>query len=210
MKDIKIKVCGMRDSQNIYDLASLNPDYIGFIFFEKSKRDASNSLLTEDLARLDNTIKKVGVFVNATREQIQNQISKYKLDLVQLHGSESPELCNDIKDLDVKVIKAFSVDSEFDFKSTFPYKKTCDYFLFDTKGKEAGGNGVVFDWSILNKYDNEIPFFLSGGLDEKNINEINKLNHLNIHAVDVNSKFEIEPALKDIELLKNSVFKTIR
>ena len=97
MKDIKIKVCGMRDSQNIYDLASLNPDYIGFIFFEKSKRDASNSLLTEDLARLDNTIKKVGVFVNATREQIQNQISKYSLDLVQLHGSESPELCNDIK-----------------------------------------------------------------------------------------------------------------
>ena len=210
MKEIKIKVCGMRESQNISDLAKLNPDYMGFIFFEKSKRDVSKKLKRNDLDKIPTTIKKVGVFVNATNEDIYKTIKSFNLDLVQLHGAETPEMCLEIKNSGIKVIKAFSVDSAFDFTTTSPYKTTCDYFLFDTKGKEAGGNGFTFDWSILDKYDNDIPFLLSGGLDETNISEVNKLTHLNIHAVDVNSKFEIKPALKNIELLNSSVFKVFR
>jgi phosphoribosylanthranilate isomerase len=209
MRKIKIKVCGMRESQNISDLAKLNPDYMGFIFFGKSKRDVSETLNKSDLENLPRSIKKVGVFVNATLEEIKKHIITYQLDLVQLHGSETAELCLKIKNSGTQVIKAFSVDSSFDFASTTPYKASCDFFLFDTKGKEAGGNGFTFDWSILDNYDNEIPFLLSGGLDETNISAVNKLPHLNIHAVDVNSKFEIEPALKNIELLKKSVFKVI-
>lgn len=210
MNEIKIKVCGMRESQNIRDLATLLPDYMGFIFFEKSKRDVSQHLNNKDLKNLPPSIKKVGVFVNETAEEIQKQIASYHLDLVQLHGKETPELCLEIKNSGTPVIKAFSVDDSFDFACTTPYKKACDYFLFDTKGKEAGGNGFTFDWSILDNYDNEVPFLLSGGLDESNIDEVKKLTHLNIHAVDVNSKFELKPALKNIDSLKNSVFKVFR
>ena len=199
----------MRESQNISDLAELKPNYMGFIFFGKSKRDVTDNLNKIDLEKLPASIKKVGVFVNATVETIQQKIITYQLDLVQLHGSETPELCLEIKNYGTPVIKAFSVDSSFDFNVTTPYKTSCDYFLFDTKGKQAGGNGFTFDWSILDNYDNEIPFLLSGGLDETNIAAVNQLTHLNIHAVDVNSKFELEPALKNIELLKNSVFKVI-
>jgi phosphoribosylanthranilate isomerase len=210
MRNIAIKVCGMRESQNIRDLAKLNPDYIGFIFFGKSKRDVTNNLQEADLEHLPKSIKKVGVFVNATFEEILQQVVSYKLDAVQLHGNESTELCLKIRNRGADVIKAFSVDSSFDFSVTIPYKTCCDYFLFDTKGEDAGGNGFTFDWSILDKYDNEIPFLLSGGLDDTNIAEVNKLTHLNIHAVDVNSKFELKPALKNISLLKESVFKVIK
>ncbi len=200
----------MCHSQNISELAELRPDYMGFIFYSKSKRNVIDKLDQADLDNLPPSVKKVGVFVNATFEEIKEQIKKYTLDLVQLHGKETPELCAKIQQLGIKVIKAFSVDETFNFGVTLPYKTVCDYFLFDTKGKEAGGNGFTFDWSILANYDNEIPFFLSGGLDETNTAEVKKLTHLNIHAVDVNSKFEIQPALKDIELLKKSVFKALR
>lgn len=200
----------MCHSQNISELAELRPDYMGFIFYSKSKRNVIGKLDQADLDNLPPSVKKVGVFVNATFEEIKEQIKKYTLDLVQLHGKETPELCAKIQQLGIKVIKAFSVDETFNFGVTLPYKTVCDYFLFDTKGKEAGGNGFTFDWSILANYDNEIPFFLSGGLDETNTAEVKKLTHLNIHAVDVNSKFEIQPALKDIELLKKSVFKALR
>ncbi len=200
----------MCHSQNISELAELRPDYMGFIFYSKSKRNVIGKLDQADLDNLPPSVKKVGVFVNATFEEIKEQIKKYTLDLVQLHGKETPELCAKIQQLGIKVIKAFSVDETFNFGVTLPYKTVCDYFLFDTKGKEAGGNGFTFDWSVLANYDNEIPFFLSGGLDETNTAEVKKLTHLNIHAVDVNSKFEIQPALKDIELLKKSVFKALR
>lgn len=207
---IKIKVCGMRDSENIRALAQLQPDYMGFIFFEKSKRDVYQQLDKVVLAELPTSITKVGVFVNASLEEIQTQISAYALDMVQLHGKEAPELCKQVQEAGTPVAKAFSVDDNFDFSITVPYKGNCDFFLFDTKGKEAGGNGFTFNWSVLDQHDNEVPFFLSGGLDKDNIKEVLKLEHLNIHAVDVNSKFEIEPALKDIELLKNSVFKALK
>ena len=210
MNAIKIKVCGMRDDANIKELMALQPDYMGFNFFEKSKRDVQGQLNKDLLLSFPQSIKKTGVFVNASTEFILEQVDTFGLDAVQLHGQETPEQAQEIKSKGLEIFKAFSVGETFDFSQLDSYKGKVDYFLFDTKGKEAGGNGFTFDWSILNDYDNEVPFLLSGGLDAENIEEVKKLNHLNIYAVDVNSKFEIEPAFKNIELLKNSVFNTLK
>lgn len=158
----QIKVCGMKHSDNIREVVDLGVDYMGFIFYSKSKRDASE---VDRKVLKGLKTKKVGVFVNESFEFIQEKIDLYYLDAVQLHGDESPELCEIIQLLDVEVFKVFSVGEEFDFSILDPYKKHVDYFLFDTKGKERGGNGVTFDWSILEKYDNEIPLILSGGLN---------------------------------------------
>ena len=210
MRNTKIKVCGMRDDTNIKELVALHPDYIGFIFFEKSKRDVQGQLNQDLLMSIPKSIKKTGVFVNASTEFILQQVDTFDLDAVQLHGSESPEQAELIKSKGLEVFKVFSVGASFNFSLLEPYKGKVDYFLFDTQGKEAGGNGFTFDWSILDDYDNEVPFLLSGGLNEKNISEVKKLNHLNIHGVDVNSKFEIKPGLKNIDLLKKSVFRAFK
>lgn len=210
MNTLKIKVCGMKDDNNIKELMELQPDYMGFIFYEKSKRDVQGVLNQELLLSFPKSIKKTGVFVNASTAFILEKVETYQLDAVQLHGQESPEQAKEIKDKGLEVFKAFSVGETFDFAQLESYKGAVDYFLFDTKGKEAGGNGFTFDWTILNDYDNEVPFLLSGGLDGNNIEDVKKLSHLNIYAVDVNSKFETEPALKDIDLLKSTVFKAFK
>jgi phosphoribosylanthranilate isomerase len=134
------------------------------------------------------------------------------LDLVQLHGEESVDYCHDFRraraypcPTDVKIIKVFSIGQTFDFQQLEPYKPHCDYFLFDTKGKEKGGNGFAFNWDVLKGYDNEKPFFLSGGLSLENIEEVKKLGHLNILAIDVNSGFEIEAGLKDVDKVKRLI-----
>ena len=129
---------------------------------------------------------------------------------MQLHGHETPEECEALQTLNLPIIKAFSVGDDFDFEQLIPYQEVCDFFLFDTKGKEYGGNGLTFDWTLLQKYNNKKPFFLSGGLDAQNISQVKELSSLNIYGLDVNSKFEIEPALKNISLLQNSVFKAFR
>ena len=136
-----------------------------------------------------------------------SKVEKYGLDLVQLHGEESVDFCINIQKMNpnVKIIKVFSIGQTFDFQQLEPYKPYCDYFLFDTKGKEKGGNGFTFNWKILNNYDNEKPFFLSGGLSLENIEEVQKLEGLNIIAIDVNSGFEIEPGLKDVEKVKRLI-----
>ncbi len=210
MRNTKIKVCGMRDDVNIKELMTLQPDYMGFIFFEKSKRDVQGKLNKDLLLSFPKSIKKTGVFVNASTNFILAQVEQYGLNAVQLHGDESPQQAKEINTKGLEVFKVFSVGESFNFSKLEPYKGKVDYFLFDTKGKEAGGNGYAFDWSILDKYDNQVPFLLSGGLDQNNIPEVKELKHLNIYGVDVNSKFEIEPALKDIALLKNSVFKAFK
>lgn len=200
---MKLKICGMRSAENIQAVAELSPDFMGFIFYEKSPRSVINALDKETLESLPKSIKKIGVFVNASYEEIKKQLAEYQLDGVQLHGSESPELCLQIKQEDIFVFKAFSVDEHFDFDTTTPYKNTVDYFLFDTKGKTGyGGHGVAFDWNILEQYDNEIPFLLAGGVGLENIDEVKKRTHLNLLGIDVNSRFEIEPALKDVAKLK--------
>ena len=201
MSQLKLKVCGMRDSGNIRQLLKLQPDYMGFIFYEKSKRFVPE-LDAELLNDFPSETKKVGVFVNASLEEVKGKVDRYGLDLVQLHGDESVEYVGDLFAAGIRVIKVFSVGDSFDFEQLKPYKGLVDFFLFDTKGKERGGNGVTVDWELLKAYDQSVPFFLSGGIDNENISALESLKGMNIHAIDVNSKYEISPGLKDIEELK--------
>ncbi|EMY3553604.1 phosphoribosylanthranilate isomerase [Flavobacterium psychrophilum] len=194
---MKLKICGMKYPENILEVSTLLPDYLGFIFWEKSSR-----YFDLEIPKIPESIKKVGVFVNATLEEILLKIKKYNLNLVQLHGNESPEFCKELKKSTIKIIKVFSVNDDFNFSALEPFEAVCDYFLFDTKGKLPGGNGITFNWQILKKYHSRKPFFLSGGIGLDDIKNIKKLN-LPIYAIDVNSKFEIEAGLKNIELLKS-------
>ena len=186
----------MKYSENIGETAEILPDYMGFIFYEKSLR-----FFEGNLPELPNSVQKVGVFVNAPISDILQKIKKYNLQLVQLHGNESPEICEILKIIDIQVIKVFSVDDNFNFETLAPYETVCDYFLFDTKGENQGGNGTTFNWEILQNYPSKKPFFLSGGIGLEQIKRIKELN-LPIYAIDVNSKFETKPGLKNTLLLK--------
>lgn len=193
---MKLKICGLRQTENIQSLLQLQPDYLGFIFYKKSKRYAGDILDEKYTAQIKGA-KKVGVFVDEEIEQVKSTLRYFYLDAVQLHGNESPEFCEAIKNDGVEIIKVFSVGNDFDFSVTEKYAGKCDYFLFDTKGDAPGGNGVSFDWNILNNYSGETPFFLSGGIGPNGAAKINAINHPKLYAVDVNSRFEAEPGLKD-------------
>jgi phosphoribosylanthranilate isomerase len=206
---MKVKICGMRDKENIKAIAALHPDYLGFIFYEASKRFVGNSLDQELLANLPSNIKKTGVFVNADLDTIRTTINLYGLDAVQLHGDETLEFVKDLylqnnnpHVIRVNIIKAFAIDNNFDFAETQAYRTFCDYFLFDTKTSGYGGSGQKFDWAVLNQYDQQVPFFLSGGIGPGDIPGIQALKGLNLHAIDLNSCMEIEPGLKDLEKVK--------
>ncbi|MFV8390732.1 phosphoribosylanthranilate isomerase [Flavobacterium sp. LB1P62] len=195
----------MKYPDNIIEVGSLLPDYMGFIFWEKSARYFEGSI--PDLPK---SIKKVGVFVNATQDEILEKIVKYDLQAVQLHGQESVQFCLDLKDKidnSIEIIKVFSVDDSFDFELLKPFEAVCDYFLFDTKGKLPGGNGTTFDWKVLEKYPSSKPFFLSGGIGINEMDAVNEIlkTNLPIYAIDVNSKFEIEPGLKNIQLCRDAL-----
>lgn len=201
--NLKLKVCGMRDNQNIKDVLTFNPDYMGFIFFHKSPRNLDDNWFPEILKSFPSTTKKVGVFVNETLEIIIKKVNKYKLDMVQLHGSESVAYCQKLRSLNVSIMKAFSVDEDFDFETVKAYEKACTQFLFDTKAKGGyGGHGKTFDWTLLDQYTLDTPFLLAGGIDLNNIEELKNIHNPALAGIDVNSKFEIEPALKDIEKLR--------
>ncbi len=200
-KDIKIKVCGMRDPDNLNELVAIPVDYIGLIFYEKSKRFVQQNFQKIDFQGKE----KVGVFVNASLEFILEKSQQFDFKTIQLHGKETPDFCAILKERKYKIIKAFSVDNSFDFSETKKYESSCDYFLFDTKGKLPGGNGYTFDWEILKKYKGETPFFLSGGINSSHKNILKSLNFNHLHAIDLNSGFEIAPALKDISLLKKFI-----
>jgi len=195
----------MRDKANLAELIDLKPDFIGFIFYDKSPRYVGD-LLDEKLVRsISKPIKKVGVFVNSNPDYILRIAKKYDLQYVQLHGHETPDFCRNLKSRGVNVIKAFSIDETFNFASLNNYKPHCDYFLFDAKGSDPGGNGIAFDWDILKRYqDREKSFFLSGGLSLENIAQVKELG-IKIYGLDVNSKFEIAPAVKDIEKLRQLI-----
>ena len=190
---MKWKVCGMRLEENILDLAALKPDYMGFIFWEHSKRFVSES--TPNLPR---SIKKTGVFVDAPLDYIKGQIETHGLAAVQLHGNENPEFCSRVQTTGTTVIKAFAVGSVFAFAALEPFLSVCDFFLFDAKGPLPGGNGYRFDWSLLKNYPFEKPFFLSGGIGPGDLPTLKKILDLNlpIYAVDINSKFETKPGIK--------------
>ena len=199
---MRLKICGMREAENIRQLLALQPDYMGFIFYEKSSRFVGETLDEELLKSFPFTTRKVGVFVNATAAYILEMYKKYELDYVQLHGEELPDFCRNLKLKGVNIIKAFSMDENFNFGKLQNYKPYCDFFLFDTKGKERGGNGITFDWNILNQYDNEKSFFLAGGINLENIINAMEISGLKIHSLDVNSKFEISPAMKNIDKIE--------
>jgi phosphoribosylanthranilate isomerase len=201
LSDLKLKVCGMRDPDNIAALSQVKPDYMGFIFYELSKRFVGETFMFFDL---DPTIQRVGVFVDASEEYIMKKTVKYFLNAVQLHGNESVELCKNLHNRGVSVIKVFSIADSFDFSVLDLYKPYVDFFLFDTKGKEHGGNGFTFDWSVLRNYDGEKPFFLSGGIGLEEITQIGAFDWtgLNLYALDVNSCLEKSPGLKDIEMVE--------
>ncbi len=198
---MKLKICGMKYPDNILEVGTLLPDYMGFIFWEKSARYFDGTLPT-----LPQSIKKTGVFVNPSKEEILEKITKYDLQAVQLHGQESVAFCQELKNTlanTTEIIKVFSVDDTFDFNQLEPFETVCDYFLFDTKGKLPGGNGTTFDWKVLKQYPSQKPFFLSGGIGLDEIDLVKQIlkTDLPIIAIDVNSKFEIEAGLKNKEEL---------
>ncbi len=203
---MKLKVCGMKQENNILDVADLEPNYMGFIFYEKSLRN-----FKEIIPALPEGIEKIGVFVNASIDFIVSKIEEHNLNGVQLHGNESPEFCEQLKEYDILIIKAFSMKNQFDFKVLEPYQDVCDYYLFDTKGKEPGGNGYTFNWNLLKKYTYNKPYFLSGGIGMENIDALllflKRPESRLCCTLDVNSKFESSPAFKDITLLKDFKYK---
>lgn len=210
---LKLKVCGMKYSDNISEIASLNPDYLGFIFYEKSPRN-----FEKEIPFIPSGIKKTAVFVDASLDFILEKINKYDFNAIQLHGEESTSFCEELKlklatkdkTSAVEIIKVFPIKDKFDFDILKQYEKNVDYFLFDTKGPNKGGHGVTFDWEILKNYPSEKPFFLSGGIGIEEVGNIKELlshfekqgnQHL-LYSVDVNSRFEDSPGIKNVEMLR--------
>lgn len=224
---MKLKVCGMKYVENIQQIAELHPDYLGFIFYEKSKRNFEGII-----PDLPNTIKKTGVFVNEHLEIVISLIEEYRLDSVQLHGDESVAYVAELKQHlaerrtlfieenksikkrknqhyisknEIEIIKVFGIKDSFNFSVLEPYLDVVDFFLFDTKGAARGGNGVKFDWTVLENYPYKKPFFLSGGIGLEDVEQIQTIRKTNlpIYALDVNSKFESKPGLKNSNEVKN-------
>jgi phosphoribosylanthranilate isomerase len=200
---MNIKVCGITSKKQLQQLEGLNIAYAGFIFDEKSPRFAGEKMADEDLLGMDLDIKKVGVFVDAEYEDIMEMVEKFELDMVQLHGNESPELCEELSE-DTEVIKVFSIGKETGSIDQLiaPYDNVCDYYLFDTSVKGAkGGTGQKFDWKKLTNAKIEKPFFLSGGIGPEDAALVKKFKHPDFFGIDVNSKFEKEPGVKDMALV---------
>ncbi len=194
-KELKIKVCGMKHQQNVDEVVGLGLDFIGNIFFAKSPRNIEIAVNT--------SAKKVGVFVKESIEVIKSKIKENDLKIIQLHGGESNDFCKEVKNLGMEVWKVFSVGEDFDF-TQLQHFPDADLFLFDTKTENHGGAGRKFDWSLLDRIDKESPkiYFLAGGIGPGDAQEIKSLNLEKLIGLDLNSKFEIEPGLKDVGLLK--------
>ncbi len=203
---IKLKVCGMKHAANIAAVAELQPNYLGFIFYEKSPRFISD-VSAELIKYIPPSIKTTGVFVDEDIEVVKASIFKYQLKAVQLHGEESEKYCEIIKLTGVELIKAFGINEDFNFSQLCPYLAVVDYFLFDTQTAQHGGSGKVFNWELLKNYRLDKPYFLSGGIDLQHAEQIKEINDPRLYAVDINSKFEIEPGLKNVERIKE--FKKI-
>ncbi len=193
-----LKVCGMRDMHNIKALMTLKPDFIGFIFYAKSPRYVATSNRLE----IPISTKKVGVFVNADIDFIKEKVQSFQLDYIQLHGSETPEFCNQLQSLSIPIIKAFRVNEGFQFEGLNQYELYCDYFLFDAFGKHPGGNGITFSWDLLKKYQGSTPFLLSGGIGLESVEAIKAFSHKQFAGIDINSGFEKSPAQKNIKKIE--------
>ena len=227
-RNLLIKVCGMRHPDNIRAVSQLPIDYMGFIFYPKSSRyvgmASSATGLLPDIAdkaisdlgdtTVSGYINKVGVFVNASAQDIITHVVNFRLDAIQLHGSETPTLIRNLKatlipDIcpEIKVFKAISIASAEDFGRCSQYEGVVDMFVFDTKCAGHGGSGRQFDWSVLDGYKGNTPFLLSGGIGFEDAERIKNIRHPRLAGVDLNSRFELEPGLKDVELLKAFINK---
>lgn len=234
---MQVKVCGMRDAENIRDVIGLDIDMIGFIFWKKSPRFVSNISVkagilpdqnsfvekddngnttsdNESMSQNNRKAKRVGVFVDEMPQNVVTNAYNYKLDFIQLHGNESTIYIDNLKrtlvpDIlpDVKFIKAISIREADDVKRWREYKDHVDMFLFDTKCKCVGGSGEQFDWNVLDNYDGDIPFLLSGGIGPDDAERVKSFHHPMCIGIDLNSRFEISPALKDVESLKTFLNK---
>lgn len=210
---MKIKICGMKFSENIKDISCFCPDFMGFIFYENSKRLVTDSFQELNLQSIPPAVKKVGVFVNQSFNEIVQKAIDYKLDYVQLHGQETIDLLESLKQKNIKIIKAFGISNSFDFETLKKFEKICDYFLFDTLTSSYGGSGKIFNWKILENYHLKTPFFLSGGLGMENLESLIHFKHEKLIGFDFNSKLEIASGFKDpkqtkmiIENIRNEKF----
>lgn len=208
-----IKICGMRYVDNIKDVNKLPINFIGLIFANKSPRYVANGIHNQsDIEAIKNIpTKRIGVFVDAEKETIATYINMYNLNGVQLHGTETADYCKKIRHLpemqNKLIFKAINISSESDIEQCAQYEGVVDMFVFDTKSKMGGGSGQKFDWSVLNNYNGSIPYLLSGGISPADYQKVSDflISHPLCHGIDLNSKFEIEPALKDVEKLKEFI-----
>lgn len=200
MKSLKIKVCGMRDPENIQGVLALKPDFIGFIFYPKSQRFVGK--MDERLMRqIPSTSKKVGVFVNASLAYIMDCVERYTLDYVQLHGDETLSFVKELRRKGIRIIKVFRISGRIPLEVE-RFIGMVDYFLFDTDTATYGGSGLQFDWNILNSYAHDVPFILSGGLRLSDVTAIQSLQMDQLVGIDVNSRFEVSPGLKDLQQIQ--------
>ena len=198
-EELVIKVCGMREADNIHEVEALGVDWLGLIFWPKSSRYVS-----ERPDYLPQHAKRVGVFVDETLDTVKKKAEDYALDLIQFHGAESPDYIRALK-ASFSIIKAFSIATADDLEQTKDYEGLVDYFLFDTKGPSVGGNGVQFNWDVLKDYHGQTPFLLSGGIGPDDAQRIQAFTHPQCIGIDLNSRFELSPGLKDINKLKQFI-----
>lgn len=199
-----IKICGMRDPENIAQVAALSPMLMGFIFYDKSPRNAAG-LDPEVIRRLPDFIRPVAITVNRDFNGIMALCRQYGFKIVQLHGEESPELCRRLREEGLTVFKAIPVDSDIDWNSVAAYEGAADMFVFDTKSSSRGGTGRKFSWDILAGYPLSVPYLIGGGVGPDDIPAIIDAMRPGMAGIDINSRFETEPGLKDLGLLINFI-----
>lgn len=202
---IKVKVCGMCDPLNVKEIGQTNPDFMGYIFYPGSPRYVGEEPEMAIFHNVPPGIKRIGVFLNEDNHKILNLSNRSGLDMIQLHGNESPVSCLQLKSSGLLIIKAFNIDNEFSFENLNQYMPGCDYFLFDTKSEKPGGSGRKFNWEKLEEYTQDKPFFLSGGIGPEDSGIIKTIENRGFFAVDVNSRFEDAPGIKNVDLVKTFI-----
>ena len=202
---IRVKVCGMVNPLNLKDVAAGEPDFLGLIYSHGSPRYVGEETEPDLLESFPQGIKRVGVFLNENISEVLKISKRTALDLIQLHGNESPAYCCQLRSSGFSVIKGFNIENEFNFETLTGYLPVCDFFLFDTKSKKPGGSGIKFDWDKLDEYSLDKPFFLSGGIGPEDAGLVKSIRNKGLYAVDINSRFEIATGIKNAELVKEFI-----
>jgi len=202
---MKVKVCGMKYRDNIRSVSLSSPDMLGFIFYKKSPRFVRPNALQAVIEELPQHVQTVGVFVNENLSRIKRIVRMLQLDFVQLHGLESVETVKKLKEENIAVIKAFHIDNEFDWSTVQAYETDCFAFIFDTAGSQWGGHGKQFNWSKLSLYQGQRPYLLSGGIDNESVQRLRAISDERFIGVDINSRFEVSPGRKNIQLVSSFI-----